>query len=82
MKDGKLLRSGTSEVLVDKWLYWGRVNLMTAMLTKVGEKEPQKVFYAKHQIGRKNWKPVRFEYWKPGPTKYQAGFAGFFFPSR
>ncbi len=78
MKDGKTSYEAEPQVLVDKMASTEAINLMTAMLTKAVEKGTAKsIFTPNIKLAGKTG-TARFEYWKPGPTKYQASFAGFF----
>ena len=81
MKDGKTSYEAEPQVLVDKMASTEAINLMTAMLTKAVEKGTAKsIFTPNIKLAGKTG-TARFEYWKPGPTKYQSKFCRIF-PSR
>jgi cell division protein FtsI (penicillin-binding protein 3) len=78
MKDGKVEYEATPETIVNKMASTEAINLMTAMLTKAVEKGTAKsIFTPNIKLAGKTG-TARFEYWKPGPAKYQASFAGFY----
>ena len=78
MKDGKIEYEATPETIVNKMASTEAISLMTAMLTKAVEKGTAKsIFTPNIKLAGKTG-TARFEYWKPGPAKYQASFAGFY----
>lgn len=78
MKDGKVLYEAKPEVMVDKMASKEAIDFMTMSLEKAVEKGTAKsIFTPNLKIAGKTG-TARFEYWKPGPAKYQASFAGFY----
>lgn len=78
MKDGKVLYEAKPEVLVNKMASDKAIKMMTDALTKAVEKGTAKSIYTPNLKIAGKTGTARFEYWKPGPRKYQASFAGFY----
>lgn len=78
MKDGKVVYSAKPQVIVKKMASPEAIDLMTKSLTKAVEKGTAKSIYTPNLKIAGKTGTARFEYWKPGPAKYQASFAGFY----
>lgn len=78
MKDGKVLYEAKPEIMVNKMASDKAINMMTSALTKAVEKGTAKSIYTPNLKIAGKTGTARFEYWKPGPRKYQASFAGFY----
>lgn len=78
MKDGQLLHEAKPEVMVNKMASEKAINMMTSALTKAVEKGTAKSIFTPNLKMAGKTGTARFEYWKPGPLKYQASFAGFY----
>lgn len=78
MKDGQELFSATPEIMVKKMASNKAIAEMTDALTKAVEKGTAKSIYTPNLRIAGKTGTARFEYWKPGPFKYQASFAGFY----
>ncbi len=78
MKDGKVVYSAKPQVIVKKMASEEAIELMTKSLTKAVEKGTAKSIYTPNLKIAGKTGTARFEYWKPGPAKYQASFAGFY----
>ena len=78
MKDGTVLYEAKPQVMVNKMASTKAINLMTASLTKAVEKGTAKSIFTPNLKMAGKTGTARFEYWKPGPAKYQASFAGFY----
>ncbi|MBW8362583.1 MAG: PASTA domain-containing protein [Kaistella sp.] len=78
MKDGQILYEAKPEVMVSKMASEKAINMMTSALTKAVEKGTAKSIFTPNLKMAGKTGTARFEYWKPGPTKYQASFAGFY----
>lgn len=77
-KKGKIVYQAKPQVMVEKIASDNALNLMTEALTKAVEKGTAKsIFTPNLKIAGKTG-TARFEYWKKGPAKYQASFAGFY----
>ncbi|TXF75970.1 penicillin-binding transpeptidase domain-containing protein [Chryseobacterium sp.] len=78
MKDGQTLYEAKPEVMVSKMASEKAINMMTSALTKAVEKGTAKSIFTPNLKMAGKTGTARFEYWKPGPAKYQASFAGFY----
>lgn len=78
MKDGQVLYSAKPEVMVNKMASNKAITMMTNALTKAVEKGTAKSIFTPNLKMAGKTGTARFEYWKPGPSKYQASFAGFY----
>lgn len=78
MKDGKVLYEAKPQVMVSKMASTKAIDLMTTSLTKAVEKGTAKSIFTPNLKMAGKTGTARFEYWKPGPAKYQASFAGFY----
>ncbi|WP_447951539.1 penicillin-binding transpeptidase domain-containing protein [Chryseobacterium koreense] len=78
MKDGKVLYEAKPQVMVNKMASAKAIQLMTSSLTKAVEKGTAKSIFTPNLKMAGKTGTARFEYWKPGPAKYQASFAGFY----
>ena len=78
MKDGTMLYEAKPQIMVKKMASEKSINLMTSALTKAVEKGTAKSIFTPNLKMAGKTGTARFEYWKPGPAKYQASFAGFY----
>ncbi|AYO58680.1 peptidoglycan glycosyltransferase [Chryseobacterium sp. 6424] len=78
MKDGQELYTAKPEVMVKKIASDKAIAMMTNALTKAVEKGTAKSIFTPNLKMAGKTGTARFEYWKPGPSKYQASFAGFY----
>lgn len=78
MKDGQELYTAKPEVMVKKMASDKAIAMMTNALTKAVEKGTAKSIFTPNLKMAGKTGTARFEYWKPGPSKYQASFAGFY----
>ncbi len=78
MKDGTMLYEAKPQVMVKKMASEKSIILMTSALTKAVEKGTAKSIFTPNLKMAGKTGTARFEYWKPGPAKYQASFAGFY----
>ncbi len=78
MKDGKVLYEAKPEVLVRKMASTSAIQMMTNALTKAVEKGTAKSIFTPNLKMAGKTGTARFEYWKAGPMKYRASFAGFY----
>lgn len=78
MKDGRTLYEAKPQVMVNKMASTKAIDLMTTSLTKAVEKGTAKSIFTPNLKMAGKTGTARFEYWKPGPPKYQASFAGFY----
>ncbi|KMQ70503.1 penicillin-binding transpeptidase domain-containing protein [Chryseobacterium koreense] len=78
MKDGKVLYEAKPQVMVGKMASTKAIELMTSSLTKAVEKGTAKSIFTPNLKMAGKTGTARFEYWKAGPPKYQASFAGFY----
>ncbi|WP_185144805.1 penicillin-binding transpeptidase domain-containing protein [Elizabethkingia sp. JS20170427COW] len=78
MKDGEIIYDAKPEVMVRKMASDKAIQMMTNALTKAVEKGTAKSIYTPNLKIAGKTGTARFEYWKPGPMKYIASFAGFF----
>jgi cell division protein FtsI (penicillin-binding protein 3) len=78
LKDGQVLYEASPQVMVKKMASEKAINLMTAALTKAVEKGTARSIFTPNLKMAGKTGTARFEYWKPGPAKYQASFAGFY----
>lgn len=78
MKDGQVLFSAKPEIMVKKMASEKAITMMTNALTKAVEKGTAKSIFTPNLKMAGKTGTARFEYWKPGPAKYQASFAGFY----
>lgn len=78
MKDGKILYEAKPEVMVEKMASEKAIKMMTDALTKAVEKGTARSIFTPNLKMAGKTGTARFEYWKKGPTKYQASFAGFY----
>ena len=77
-KDGKDVFVAKPQIMVDKMASNEAIQSMTNALIKAVEKGTAKsIFTPNIKLAGKTG-TARFEYWKPGPLKYQSSFAGFF----
>ncbi len=78
MKDGTVLFEATPQTMVKKMASDKAIAMMTSALTKAVEKGTAKSIFTPNLKMAGKTGTARFEYWKPGPAKYQASFAGFY----
>lgn len=78
MKDGQVLHEAKPEVMVQKMASKNAIEMMTSALTKAVEKGTARSIFTPNLKMAGKTGTARFEYWKPGPLKYQASFAGFY----
>lgn len=78
MKDGKVNYEAKPQVLVNKMASANAVEMMTHALTKAVEKGTAKSIFTPNLKMAGKTGTARFEYWKAGPMKYRASFAGFY----
>lgn len=78
MKDGQILYTAQPQVMVKKMASEKAIKMMTDALTKAVEKGTAKSIFTPNLKMAGKTGTARFEYWKPGPLKYQASFAGFY----
>ena len=78
MKDGELLYEAKPQVMVNKMASQEAITMMTHALTKAVEKGTAKSIFTPNLKMAGKTGTARFEYWKPGPMKYRASFAGFY----
>lgn len=78
MKDGRVLYEAKPATMVNKMASEKAINMMTSALTKAVEKGTGKSIFTPNLKMAGKTGTARFEYWKPGPAKYQASFAGFY----
>ena len=78
MKDGQILYNAKPEVMVNKMASTKAITMMTSALTKAVEKGTAKSIFTPNLKMAGKTGTARFEYWKAGPAKYQASFAGFY----
>lgn len=78
MKDGKIIYEAKPQVLVGKMASTEAINMMTHALTKAVEKGTAKSIFTPNLKMAGKTGTARFEYWKAGPMKYRASFAGFY----
>ena len=78
MKDGRTLYEAKPKVLVNKMASEKAIKMMTSALTQAVEKGTAKSIFTPNLKMAGKTGTARFEYWKPGPMKYRASFAGFY----
>lgn len=78
MKDGQVLYEAKPVAMVNKMASDKAITMMTNALTKAVEKGTAKSIFTPNLRMAGKTGTARFEYWKPGPAKYQASFAGFY----
>ena len=78
MKDGTVLFEAKPQTMVKKMASDKAIAMMTSALTKAVEKGTAKSIFTPNLKMAGKTGTARFEYWKPGPAKYQASFAGFY----
>lgn len=78
MDNGQVLYNAQPEVLVKKMAADKAITMMTDALTKAVEKGTARSIFTPNLKMAGKTGTARFEYWKPGPMKYQASFAGFY----
>ncbi len=78
MKDGQVFYSAKPEIMVNKMASDKAIKMMTQALTKAVEKGTARSIFTPNLKMAGKTGTARFEYWKPGPPKYQASFAGFY----
>lgn len=78
MKDGRVLYQAEPQVMVKKMASDKAIEMMTHALTKAVEKGTAKSIFTPNLKMAGKTGTARFEYWKPGPMKYRASFAGFY----
>ncbi|MDO5616094.1 MAG: penicillin-binding transpeptidase domain-containing protein [Cruoricaptor ignavus] len=78
MKDGKVLYEAKPEVMVNKMASPQAINMMTQALTKAVEKGTARSIFTPNLKMAGKTGTARFEYWKKGPMKYRASFAGYY----
>lgn len=78
MKDGQELYTAKPEVMVNKMASTKAIEMMTSALTKAVEKGTARSIFTPNLKMAGKTGTTRFEYWKPGPMKYKASFAGFY----
>lgn len=77
-KDGNVLYEAKPEIMVRKMASDKAIEMMTHCLTKAVEKGTARSIYTPNLKIAGKTGTARFEYWLPGPMKYQAAFAGFY----
>lgn len=78
MDNGKVVYEAKPEVLVDKMASKEAIKMMVEALTKAVEKGTARSIFTPNLRMAGKTGTARFEYWKAGPMKYQASFAGFY----
>ena len=78
LKDGRTLYEAKPQVMVNKMASPKSISLMTSALTQAVEKGTARSIFTPNLKMAGKTGTARFEYWKPGPAKYQASFAGFY----
>ena len=78
MKDGDVKFEAKPEVMVQKMASDKAIQMMTHSLTKAVEKGTARSIFTPNLKMAGKTGTARFEYWKPGPRKYRASFAGFY----
>ncbi|MGC4128655.1 MAG: penicillin-binding transpeptidase domain-containing protein [Bergeyella sp.] len=78
MKDGKVTYEAKPEIMVKKMASDKAITMMTSALTKAVEKGTARSIFTPNLKMAGKTGTARFEYWKPGPRKYRASFAGFY----
>lgn len=78
MKDGQITYEAQPAVMVKKMASDKAIKMMTDALTKAVEKGTARSIFTPNLKMAGKTGTARFEYWKPGPMKYQASFAGFY----
>lgn len=78
MKDGQITYEAQPEVMVKKMASDKAIRMMTDALTRAVEKGTARSIFTPNLKMAGKTGTARFEYWKPGPMKYQASFAGFY----
>ena len=78
MKDGEVLFEAKPQILVNKMASPSAIQMMTSALTKAVEKGTARSIFTPNLKMAGKTGTTRFEYWKPGPMKYRASFAGFY----
>ncbi|QOW11164.1 peptidoglycan glycosyltransferase [Kaistella flava (ex Peng et al. 2021)] len=77
-KDGRTLYDAKPKVMVNKMASEKAITMMTNALTQAVEKGTAKSIFTPNLKMAGKTGTARFEYWKPGPRKYRASFAGFY----
>ena len=78
MKDGDVKFEAKPEVMVQNMASDKAIQMMTHSLTKAVEKGTARSIFTPNLKMAGKTGTARFEYWKPGPRKYRASFAGFY----
>lgn len=78
MENGQIIYDAKPEVMVNKMASDKAIQMMTDALTKAVEKGTARSIFTPNLKMAGKTGTARFEYWKPGPMKYQASFAGFY----
>ena len=78
LKDGRTLYEAKPQIMVNKMASPKSISLMTSALTQAVEKGTARSIFTPNLKMAGKTGTARFEYWKPGPAKYQASFAGFY----
>lgn len=78
MDNGKVIYEAKPDVLVNKMASDKAIKMMTDALTKAVEKGTARSIFTPNLKMAGKTGTTRFEYWKKGPMKYQASFAGFY----
>ncbi len=78
MKDGKVLYQAEPQTMVKQMASPKSIQLMTDALTKAVEKGTARSIFTPNLKMAGKTGTAKFEYWKKGPAKYQASFAGFY----
>ncbi len=78
MKDGHVFYEAKPTVMVNKMASPKAIRMMTDALIKAVEKGTARSIFTPNLKMAGKTGTTRFEYWKPGPNKYQASFAGFY----
>ena len=78
MKDGQVLYEAKPEVMVNRMASKEAIEMMTSALTKAVEKGTARSIFTPNLKMAGKTGTARFEYWKAGPMKYRASFAGFY----
>ena len=78
MRGGQVQYEAQPQIMVKKMASDKAIEMMTQALTKAVEKGTARSIFTPNLKMAGKTGTARFEYWKPGPIKYQASFAGFF----
>ncbi len=78
MSNGLVEYQAKPEIMVKKMASDKAIAMMTSALTKAVEKGTARSIFTPNLKMAGKTGTARFEYWKPGPTKYRSSFAGFY----